>query len=187
MRRRGAEETRLAGFLCLVVLLAGAPDTFAQEQVLVEAGSPMSYLANSSDPDVGLDWTTDGFDDTEWLGGTYGVGYDVNGSAANLISTTVPAGTLSVYTRTTFYVSSVEQVTSLFAGADYDDGYAFWINGVEVFRSPELAAGPLDRDSATSANEPSNGALPNYAPYHDISRHTRGSAPGRIGSAYGGR
>ena len=40
--------------------------------------------------------------------------------------------------RTRFDIIDINVVNRVYLGADYDDGYAVWINGVEVFRSPEM-------------------------------------------------
>jgi PKD repeat protein len=54
-------------------------------------------------------------------------------------------------------------------GADYDDGYAVWINGVEVFRSSSMPEGELVWWTLADAEyESSNLATPAYR-YHDIS------------------
>jgi hypothetical protein len=141
----------------------------AAETVFVEAGHAMSYLANRSNPGIGLSWTLEGFDAQGWPSGVYGVGYETATGAQNLIETAAPAGTFSVYTRTLFTVADASQVTSLFLGADFDDGYAAWINGVEVYRSPTLPGGTLAWNTAAQLHESSNGQTPNYAPLQDVS------------------
>jgi hypothetical protein len=126
----------------------------------------MRYLANSADPGLGLGWTLPSFDDAGWNSGDYGVGYDTGpdspppSSAAALLSTEVPAGTLSVFTRNVFEVADASVVTSLVLGADYDDGYVAWINGVEVFRSASMPAGAVDWNTAAAPHESSNGSEP---------------------------
>ena len=74
-RRRlpATNRRRLAWFLAAAVALtlAHAPGS-AQEQVLVQAGTPASYLANTSDPGIGMGWVNSGFDDSAWSVGTYG-------------------------------------------------------------------------------------------------------------------
>ena len=51
-------------FAALIFL---APHSLAQEQVLVEAGSSMKYLANIADPGInGEEWTTESFNDDDW-------------------------------------------------------------------------------------------------------------------------
>ncbi len=127
------------GLLAAAVLFLSFGSTAALEQVLVERGSPTKYLANASDPGVGLSWTG-AFDDSSWTAGTYGVGYENGSGAENLIQTSVPGGTLSVFTRAVFNIPDLSVVENLEFGADYDDGCVVWINGVEVFSSPEMPA-----------------------------------------------
>ena len=156
----------LALLLALVV-----PASFAQEQSLVEFGSSLTYLANSSDPGIGMDWVDPAFPDGGWSAGTYGIGYDTAGSAQSLLATEVPSGTVSIYTRATFNVTDPGTLTSLWFGSDHDDGVVIWINGTEVFRSTEMPPSEsLDwNTSPQTAGEASTGPTPDYAPYHDIS------------------
>jgi hypothetical protein len=143
--------------------------SFPVETVLVEAGAPIKYLANSSDPGIaGTAWTDPLFNDSSWSSGTYGVGYETGVGANNLISTAVPVGVHSVYTRATFLINDVNDVQNLFLGVDYDDGYVAWVNGVEVYRSPEMFGTP-DWDTNANSHESSNGAVPLYLPENDIS------------------
>jgi hypothetical protein len=141
--------------------------SFPVDRVLVEAGDPIKYLANASDPGIGLAWVDPAFDDAAWASGNYGIGYETGVGANNLITTSVPAGVYSVYTRASFTVTDASLVQNLFLGADYDDGYIAWINGVEVYRSPEMF-GDLWNTNALN-HESSNGAVPLYQPEHDIS------------------
>jgi hypothetical protein len=155
--------------ILLAVFLIGASAPFAAETVLLEFGSPMVHLANSADPGIGSRWTSESFDDASWPPGQYGVGYEAGSGAAALLRTVVPAGTSSVYTRTTFTIDDASQVTGLFLGVDYDDGFVAWINGAEVYRSAEMpASGPLWNTRA-ALHESSNAPSPNYAPLRDIS------------------
>ncbi len=167
MRRR-ARRCRVEVLFCLTVLaLAGTVS--AQERTLVDEDSPVAYHANSTEPAiVGMEWTAAAFDDSAWSPGAYGIGYDLNGPAAHLLATQVPNGTVSVYARSTFTVEDTSAIDSLFLGADYDDGYVAWINGVEVFRSPEMPPGALAWNSAPADGESSNQYDPDYAPYQDI-------------------
>jgi spore coat protein CotH len=139
------------------------------ETVLVSDNSTAKYKANSADPALGITWTAEAFADGSWSSGTYGMGYDVEGAASTLIHTTVPVGTLSIYTRATFSIANVSQVLNLWFGADYDDGVVAWINGVEVYRSPEMPAGTPAWNADPSAHEPSNGLVPDFGDLIDIS------------------
>ncbi len=148
--------------IAAVGVLAACLPAVAQERILVESGSAMRYLANSSDPGLGLTWVTSGFDDSAWGSGTYGVGYDTDLDALDLIATIVPTGSLSVYTRTTFTIDDLGQVVDLALGADYDDGWVAWINGVEVFRSSQIPSGSPDWNTDSSNHESSNDPNPEY-------------------------
>jgi hypothetical protein len=152
-----------------LVLLAVA-GTARAETVLVQAGSACRYRANSSNPGIGTTWTAEGFADGAWAMGPYGVGYEraLPGAQA-LLATSVPSGTVSIYTRARFTIADPAQVTNLFLGADWDDGYIAWINGVEVHRSPEMPGGTPAWNSVPASHESSNGASPNYGALVDVS------------------
>jgi len=84
--------------------------------------------------------------------------------------TVVPSDTVSVFTRATFEIADVAAVHNLFLGADYDDAYVAWINGVEVYRSAQAPpSGPMAWDTAVTGHESSNASTPDYTPLVDIS------------------
>jgi len=141
--------------------------------------STMRYLANSQDPQIGGgggDWRFLSFPDEEWARGSYGVGYDTSGAAAELVNADVPPTSRSVYTRARFNVS-VASVQDVFLGADWDDGFVAWINGVEVYRSPQMAGtGTIPQWNASpTAHESSNGAEPNYGTLINITTPGKGA------------
>jgi hypothetical protein len=86
----------------MLLLLSVAPAA-AQEQVLIEAGSPMTYLANETDPGIGMTWTGV-TEPVGWDAGTYGVGFDNSGAADALLNTVVPNTTHSLYSRASFNI-----------------------------------------------------------------------------------
>ena len=166
-RQRSAVSAGLR-LLALGALLVSRPA--AAETVLIEAGSPITYYENTSSPVFGMTWILGSYDDSTWPTGTYGVGYETGSGAQNLIQTEITPGAISVFTRTTFNINDTSQVMNLFLGVDYDDAWAAWINGVEVFRSPELPLGALSWDSTLDAqHESSNGTEPLYSPQRAIS------------------
>jgi hypothetical protein len=146
----------------VVLGLAVALPAVALERLAVDFGSPMTYLANSTDPGVGLTWTQPAFDDSTWQIGFYGVGYETASGAENLIRTEVAPGSLSVFTRARFLVEDVSAAQNLFLGLDYDDGWVAWINGVEVARSVSMPTGPPAWDTVSGAHESSNGTFPSF-------------------------
>jgi hypothetical protein len=147
------------------------------ESVKVSAGSRMRYLANSSAPAgfSGIEWTAREFDDSSWPGNApYGVGYETAlPGASQLIATAVPAGAFSVFTRASFSIDDPARVGKLTLGADYDDGFVAWINGVEVARAPEMPAGDPAWNTNAALHESSNGSRPNYGTLLDITAAAR--------------
>ena len=51
-----------------------------------------------------------------------------------------------MFTRTTFTISDPASIAAMFLGMDYDDGVVAWLNGVEVYRSPEMPGGAVTWD-----------------------------------------
>ena len=137
--RPGIAVAKNLRVIALGALLVSGPA--AAETVLLEAGAPITYYENSTPPAFGMSWILPQYNDFLWPTGTYGVGYETGSGAENLIQTNITPGAISVFTRTTFTINDVSQVSNLFLGVDYDDAWAAWINGIEVFRSPELPAG----------------------------------------------
>lgn len=156
-----------SGTALVIVLVAFAPSTGAN--VIVEFGSPMRYLANGGDPEIGLAWTAPDFDDADWKEGEFGVGYETRFGAAALIRTRVAQNSFSVYTRSRFVIDDLGSVENLFFGLDYDDGVIAWINGVEVFRSAEMPAGAPTWRTNARPHESSNAVVPDVRPVHDVS------------------
>ena len=162
---------RRVAFACFAATFA-PPSAAALETVLVAAGSPMVYRANTADPGLGTTWTAEAFTPSGWSSGSYGVGYDTASppNASALFAQSVPSSsTASIYTRATFNVADVSQITSLHIGADYDDGYVAWINGVEVYRSSQMPGGAPAWNTTAASHESSNGSSPNYGTLVNIS------------------
>jgi hypothetical protein len=82
-------------------------------------------------------------------------------------------GSFSVYTRVEFPVVDAAAVSGLRLGADFDDAYAAWINGVEVFRSPNMPAGGISWNSNPGSHESSNGTVPDYGGPADLSEYVQ--------------
>jgi hypothetical protein len=119
-------------------------------------------------------WFERDFDDQTWLAGNYGIGYetgDVPGVTNLLHSPPVPPDTLSIYTRVRFQVEDASRVDRVFLATDYDDGYVAWINGTEVYRSPEMAGQPILWDAEPGSHEALGNHLlaPAFQPVYDVS------------------
>ena len=163
MRSSGRHSVGL--FVAVVALLGAAA---LGDTIVVDTTSSVQWLANPSDPGLGETWTQSLFDDSSWTTGSYGIGYDNSGNASGLLATTVPNTSVSVYTRTTFNLAGAGSVGNVYLGVDYDDGWALWINGTEVARSPNMPGGPLDWNTPAGDHESSNFAAPFYE-WFDVS------------------
>jgi PKD repeat protein len=155
----------------LALALLAIPAAALADNVAVALNSSMRYLANPTDPGpgVGSNWIAEVFDDSTWPVGTYGVGYETAPPGATaLVMTTVPSNTISVYTRSHFTIEDKSAVGTITFGADYDDGYVAWINGVEVARSASMPAGIPGWNANPLSHESSDGAAPNYGTLIDI-------------------
>jgi len=166
-------RTESGAVLTMLLLIASTPPTAAQ--VLVDHGHSVSYRANTSAPEIaGTTWTATEFDAASWSEGLFGIGYEIGVDAADvkagrLLTTFVPAGSLSVYTRATFTIEAPSEIASLSLALDYDDGVVAWINGVEVYRSPEMPPGQPAWDTLPLDHESSNGVDPDLSLPEDIS------------------
>jgi hypothetical protein len=98
----------------------------------------------------------------------FGIGYDIQGPAGNLIKTAVPPDTRSIYTRSKFVVNNLADIQRVLLGVDYDDGVIAWINGFEVFRFEEMPDGAPEWDTEAVSHESSNGMAPDFDPAVDI-------------------
>ena len=95
---------------------------------LVNQGDSFRYLIPSSEPNS--NWKNINFDDSNWIQGISGFGYDDGDDA-----TILPNGTLSIYLRISFEMSNLESLSSLILDMDYDDAFVAYINGTEVARA----------------------------------------------------
>jgi len=103
-------------------------DQIAFARTIIDKGAIFRYLVPTTA--VGEDWTVPEFDDADWAEGPTGIGY-ADGDDA----TEIPNPSTSVFLRKTFLLEQVEDVVSLVLQMDYDDGFAAYINGVEIGRA----------------------------------------------------
>ncbi len=108
----------------------GASTTLIASNATAKAWVPTSSVYDAT-------WTAVEFNDSAFtISGPTGIGYENNpGDAVNYVNeikTTVPSGTGSVYLRMTFDLTSLIGIDQLVLRMKYDDGFAAYINGVEV-------------------------------------------------------
>ncbi len=111
---------------------------------LVDSAVPARALVPQNG-DLGLRWAEIGFDDSSWLAGDTGVGYDRNATYRPLISLDVRTQMENVnttcYVRVPFVVEDPARLGSLRLRMKYDDGFVAYVNGtrVAISQAPGLA------------------------------------------------
>ena len=140
------------------ILIAPA-DTSANTNVtLLSFNSAWKYLDNGSDQ--GTAWRAPAFNDTGWSNGLAQLGFgDSPVDEATFLRRTNAAGTTNItfYFRKAIQVANPSQFVALRMRLLRDDAGVVYVNGGEVFRSPNLPAFPavinyLTLATATSEN-----------------------------------
>jgi spore coat protein CotH len=93
-----------------------------------------------ADGNLGLDWINLDFDDSTWVEGSGGAGYEANAGYANAIGSSfnfrqqMHNGSTSVYLRFPFQVDDLKQLDAgeLSLLMKYDDGFVAYLNGKKV-------------------------------------------------------
>ena len=128
---------------------------------LVNTSSPcqVKIPTNGSDFDS---WRTLDFDDSNWLSGTNGVGYETSGSdyqsLINFDIQSMKGVNESAYIRIPFNLSQANATTSLTLNMKYDDAFVAYINGQEVARSINVPA-TLGWNSGADSYRPDSSAV----------------------------
>jgi hypothetical protein len=141
-------------------LTSGVCETPSAAPLPIAIGGTWAYFKGLSEPTLGdlTAWTRIGFDDSAWLSGPSGLGFDYyvetggtngNGDYGPFVGTELgdmrgctptnpplcnAPGYLSVYMRKEFTVANPAAVTSLTFRMYADDGYVAYLNGTEVAR-----------------------------------------------------
>ncbi len=118
--------------LLILLILTNLALAVDHWETAVYEGDIWNYLAATAEPPA--DWMTPEFDESEWAQGPGGIGFGDNDDA------TVIDRVHALYMRTTFYIISVDQLESCLLHYDYDDGFIAYLNGQELFRSPNMGA-----------------------------------------------
>ena len=126
---------------------------------VVDADSDLFWHV-PADGSLGTTWTENGFDHGLWAGpGKPAIGYeDTPGgpsSFEDLIVTNVPSGTNNLYIRIPFEVPDLGSVTALEIKARYDDAYIAYLNGAQIYNTPNAPASPVWNSNATSSHSDS--------------------------------
>ena len=128
------------------IAAAHAPGVAAANATAATTALPRNSVLkyDATGTDLGTAWRATGYDDSGWPSGPGVLGF---GDA--FITTTVPYGPnpsakyITTYFRTTFTISGpTSGIQTLTMGANYDDGFVAYLNGVEVARRA-LPAGAI--------------------------------------------
>lgn len=155
----------------------GAIETFP---LIEETSSVRAYVPVNGD--LNRVWRALFFDDSDWMTGLSGVGYDTAGGAYSpfigLDTGSMRGVNTSVYIRIPFSIDRevvpLGELNGLRINIRFEDGFAAWLNGSLV--AQENAPLPLDWDSAATTSRPdSEAVLPQFV---DLSPHQGLLQPG---------
>lgn len=104
---------------------------------VVGDGAPVRVIVpTATTPPAGLGWTLDGFNDSMWVPGITGVGYDRNVTYDQEIKlnldATMDGVNTSAYLRIEFEMADPSIYDVLVLKMKYDDGFIAYLNGVRV-------------------------------------------------------
>ena len=100
------------------------------ETMLIEEFAPAAAWIPTNDS-LGHRWTEWGFDDSQWLEGVTGVGYDY-GALIGLDVSAMRYVNPTVYIRIPFVVGDVSTIDELTLRMRYEDGFMAYLNGREL-------------------------------------------------------
>ena len=129
---------------------------------LVREGAPARAWVPADDS-LGLSWAQPDFDDSSWLSGKTGVGYDTRTTYDALLGldleTAMRQVSGSVYVRIPFEVADPSKVDALVLRMRYDDGYAAYLNGQPI-ASRNAPAAPTWNSLASARRTSAQGLVP---------------------------
>jgi len=140
----------------------GLPAASTYSEILITSAASCKAIV-PVDGSLGLFWTEKLFDDSSWLSGTTGVGYDNNPDYLSLIGLDLKSKMYEInpscYIRIPFFVENTVNLSSLTLRMKFDDGFVAYINGNEV-ESANAPPGTLVWDSyATQIHDDSEATI----------------------------
>ena len=127
----GTDPRLEGGALSPAALLAGS--TASVE--LLASPRPATWIVPTG-PALGLDWTSQDFDDSAWSDGMSALGYERTSGYEDEFESDVEGSMYgengSIYMRIPFVVEDPAEITFLSLSMKYDDGYVAYLNGVRV-------------------------------------------------------
>lgn len=116
-------------------------------RTFVDRGDTLRYVIPNGP--LNAAWKDLGYDDSDWTAGPTGIGYGDGDDA-----TQVPEGIISVFTRRTFTINSLQGLEALIFDIDFDDGFVAYLNGNEIARDNMNDGSPEWNAVATTFTEP---------------------------------
>ena len=147
----------------------------AEVEIIGESVPARGFVPN--DESLGATWRGDNepFEDSEWLGGNTGIGFQYPG-LTGIDSSAMKGVTASAYLRVPFDIddATLETLGGVRLDMKYDDGFVAWINGVEVASAnrPDTLAW---NSRATKSNPDSRAEV--FEPF-DVSQFLTALKPG---------
>ncbi len=167
-------NAELTGFQQITVTVPAVP--FEVTQKLIFEGDEWRYFKGTYEPPA--NWNDLTFDDTAWLLGDTGIGYEAGTGYGPCIATNLADmqnSYWSVYARKTFTIDEPARLIGLTLHIDFDDGYIAYINGTEVHSQYPPSPVAYNRPASTSNHEASCGST---LPQYDISASISALVPG---------
>jgi len=131
------KKLKIIIIIFLSVICGLLSNATANAEELIRVGDTWRYFKGTSAPPS--NWNTLDFDDSAWLQGPTGIGYNADKDvtyATNL--TDMMNNYVSFYARRAFSVSDPALFSALELGIIYDNGFIAYINGHEIARSPNM-------------------------------------------------
>ncbi|UCE06458.1 MAG: CotH kinase family protein [bacterium] len=103
-------------------------------ETVIDWGDQWKYITPQSEPASA--WRTIGFDDSDWLSGPSGFGYNDDDDSTDVGSPDpfLPSP-ISVFVRKKIIINNVNDIIGAILHVDYDDGFVAYLNSEEIARS----------------------------------------------------
>ncbi|MDD5110367.1 MAG: LamG domain-containing protein [Patescibacteria group bacterium] len=116
---------------------------------LVNVGDTWKYFKGLQTP---ANWNQPSLDDSTWLSGPTGIGYDDGDDATQLGD--MRGSYVTVYARKAFTLNRPDVYKKLELTVDYDDGFVAYLNGTEVARRKMGTAGTaVNKDTLAESHD----------------------------------
>ncbi|HLN72229.1 MAG TPA: CotH kinase family protein [Prolixibacteraceae bacterium] len=149
-------------YLSLLLLLGIFAGAYAQ--INFNSSAPFKYLKGSDAAGLPADWMTSTYTPAGWSDGY--MPYRMNYTGGGTLLSDMLNNYSTIYLRSTFNAQNVASLKDVVFSVNFDDGFAIWINGEQVFGVNV----PLDLSPTSVATGPGQpGTFKTYKlPAHDI-------------------